>query len=63
MKAGDQPELLLQLGKSKVLVKGLDAINAVKWPLRILIISLALSLLSLGTAAHYGLPALFGKLF
>jgi hypothetical protein len=63
MKAGDQPELLLQIGKSKVLAKGLGAIDAVKWPLRFLIFSLALALLGLGTAGHYGLPAALSRLF
>ena len=29
MKPGDQPELLLQIGKSKVLAKGIDAVDVV----------------------------------
>lgn len=61
MKAGEQPEPLVQFCKSKVLVKGLDALNAMKWPLRILIVSLALALLGLTTAGQYGLPAAFAS--
>jgi hypothetical protein len=66
MKPGQQPELLLQIGKSKILAKGPDAINAVKWPLRFLIVTMGLAVLGLVYAGSaYGMPAvlLLAKLF
>jgi hypothetical protein len=57
MKRDDAPELLLQIGKSKVLAKGLDAINAVKWPLRFLIMTMGIAILALASFGYmYGVP-------
>ena len=58
MKRDDAPELLVQFGKSKILAKGLDAINAVKWPLRFVIFAVGCLLLSLAAIWYfYGIPA------
>ena len=58
MKRDDAPELLLQIGKSRLSAKGLDAINAVKWPLRFVIFAVGCMMLALaGTWYFYGVPA------
>lgn len=54
MKTGGQPELTMQLGKSKLQAKGPEAINAVKWPLRFLILALGFVVLSLPWFAFGG---------
>ncbi|WP_063682908.1 hypothetical protein [Bradyrhizobium stylosanthis] len=46
------PELLLQIGKSRVSAKGVDAINAVKWPLRFLIVTLGIAILGIVSLAY-----------
>jgi hypothetical protein len=57
MKAGDQPELLLQIGRSKVLAKGPDAINVVKWPLRFVITTIGFAILAMAALGYaYGAP-------
>lgn len=66
MKRDDAPELLMQFGKSKVLAKGLDAINAVKWPLRFVIFAIGCLVLALASTWYfYGIPAAlrWAKLF
>jgi hypothetical protein len=54
MKTGGQPELTMQLGKSKLQAKGPEAINAVKWPLRFFIFALGVVVLSLLWFAYGG---------
>jgi hypothetical protein len=64
MKTGGRPELIMQLGKSKLQAKGSEAIAAVKWPLRFVIIAFGFVVMSLpwfafGSAARM----LYARLF
>jgi len=59
MKRGDEPELLVQFGKLRVLAKGPDAIRAVKVPLRAILFALAIAIVGLTATLHLvGLPSI-----
>jgi hypothetical protein len=56
------PEIRFEWGRAKVLAKGCDAIQAIKWPLRAILCAVAFLILALSITGHFAIPAL-GRTF